>query len=304
MRRVCCPGRPVDEERLIGHQCLLLADPLDRVVGHVLGEVVALLGGAVGLHRDGVVVDRRVVLVGLTPDEAVKVLEPAAGRPLPERPHRAGLPHRHLVALTELGGRIAVEFEDLRQRGRGIRPDRVVAGCRRRELGDGAHPHRVVIAPGEKRLAGRRTQRRGVEPVVLQARTGQPLGRRCLARAAEGRRGAETDVVDQGDDHVRRARRRAHRLDRGKITTRIGRGVPVSDRGGPVRDRQDYTTGGIKGHETRVEARGRRGWTSGGLLATPSRVGRSWSAAGRTRLGLVHGRCRACWRCSVRAGLR
>ncbi len=157
MRRVCRPRRPVDEERLVGHQRLLLADPLDRVVGHVLGEVVALLGGAVGLDRNGVVVDRRVVLVGLPPDEAVEVLEPAAGRPLPEGAHRTGLPHRHLVALTELGGGIAVEFEDLRQGGCGVRPDRVVAGRRGREFGDRAHPHRMVIAPREDGLAGGRT---------------------------------------------------------------------------------------------------------------------------------------------------
>ena len=37
-------GGVVDEERLVGHQRLLLADPVDRLVGHVLGEVVALLG--------------------------------------------------------------------------------------------------------------------------------------------------------------------------------------------------------------------------------------------------------------------
>ena len=37
-------GREVHEERLVGHQRLLLADPLIALFGHVLGEVVALLG--------------------------------------------------------------------------------------------------------------------------------------------------------------------------------------------------------------------------------------------------------------------
>ena len=51
-------------------------------------------------------------LVGLAADEAVEVLEAAtAGRPAVERPRRAGLPDRHLVALAELGGRVAVELE-------------------------------------------------------------------------------------------------------------------------------------------------------------------------------------------------
>ena len=44
VRGVRGPGREVGEERLVGHQRLLLADPLDRAVGHVVGEVVALLG--------------------------------------------------------------------------------------------------------------------------------------------------------------------------------------------------------------------------------------------------------------------
>ena len=42
VRSVRRAGRVVDEEGLVGHQRLLLADPLDRPVGHVLGEVVAL----------------------------------------------------------------------------------------------------------------------------------------------------------------------------------------------------------------------------------------------------------------------
>jgi hypothetical protein len=75
MRR---PGREVHEEWLVGHQGLLLADPIDRVVGHVLGEVVALLGRAVGLHRHGVLVDGRGVLVGLPTDEPVEMLEATA----------------------------------------------------------------------------------------------------------------------------------------------------------------------------------------------------------------------------------
>ena len=43
VRRVRGAGREVHEERLVGHQRLLLAHPPDRLVGHVLGEVVALV---------------------------------------------------------------------------------------------------------------------------------------------------------------------------------------------------------------------------------------------------------------------
>ena len=43
VRRVSRTRREVGEERLVGHQRLLLTDPRDRLVGHVLGEVVPLL---------------------------------------------------------------------------------------------------------------------------------------------------------------------------------------------------------------------------------------------------------------------
>src|SRR4029453_2867352 len=109
------PRGEVHEEGLVGHERLLLARPLDRLVGHVLGEVVALLGRLLRLYRRRAFVDRWVVLIRLTADEAVEVFESTAGRPGLERPHRAGLPDRHLVALAELRRRIAVQLQGLSQ---------------------------------------------------------------------------------------------------------------------------------------------------------------------------------------------
>ena len=54
VRRVRGAGREVGEERLVRHQRLLLADPVDGVVGQVLGEVVALLRAS-GRGSTGVV---------------------------------------------------------------------------------------------------------------------------------------------------------------------------------------------------------------------------------------------------------
>ena len=190
-------GGEVDEERLVAHQGLLLVDPLDGLVGHVLHQVVALFGRLGGLNRGGALVQRRVVLVRLAADEPVEVLEaPAAGRPGVERSRRAGLPHRDLVALAELGRGVAVQLQRLGQRGRGVGPDRVVPGRRGGDLGDPAHPDRVVVAAGEQRLPGRRAQRGGVEPGVLQAGGGQALGRRRADGPAEGAGGPEPAVVD------------------------------------------------------------------------------------------------------------
>ena len=190
MRRVRRAGREVDEERLVGHERLLLADPLDRLVGHVLREVVALLRSPVGLDRRRPLVERRVVLVGLAADEAVEVLEAAAaGGPRVERPHRARLPDRHLVALAELRRRVAVELQRLRERRAGVRADRVVAGRRGRDLGDAAHADRVVVAAGEQRRARRRAERGRVKAVELEPARGQPLRGR---RRGTGRRTRST----------------------------------------------------------------------------------------------------------------
>ena len=169
VRRVRRARREVDEERLVAHQRLLLADPLDRLVGHVLGEVVALLRRLLGLDRGRALVDRRVVLVRLPADEAVEVLEAAAaGRPRVERAERARLPHRHLVALAELRGRVAVQLQRLGQRRAGVRADRVVARRRGRDLRDPAHADRVVVAAREQRRARRRAERGRVEAVELE----------------------------------------------------------------------------------------------------------------------------------------
>ncbi len=249
VRGVGRAGCVVDEEGLVRGQGLLLPDPADRPVGHVLGEVVALLGGLLRLDRRGAVVDRRVVLVGLATDEAVEVLEAAAaGRPRVERPDRAGLPHRDLVALAELRGRVAVQPQGLGQRRTGVRSYRAVAGGRRGQLRDDPHPHGVMVAPAEQGSAGGRTQRRGVEPVVLQAGRGQPLGRRGLARAAERARGGEAHVVEQDHQHVGRSRRRTHGLDRregGRRVLGVERTIPLEL---PIGDGQDAAVVSVWAH--------------------------------------------------------
>ncbi len=200
--------REVHEERLVGQQCLLLARPVDRLVGEVLGQVIALRGRLRGLDRRGALVQGGVPLVVLPADEAVEVLETATARgPCGEGACRTGLPHRNLVALAELRRRVAVQLERLRQRRLGVRQHGAVSRCCGGDLGDAAHSHRVMVAAGEQRLAGRRAQRRGVEPGVLQSARGELLEVGRVARAAEGAGGAVADVVDE-DDHARSARPR------------------------------------------------------------------------------------------------
>ena len=187
----------------------------------VFGEVVALGRRLRRLDRRGALIQRRIPLVVLAADEAVEVFEAAAaGRPRVERTRRARLPHRHLVALAELRGGVAIELEGQRERRLGVGQHRALAGSGGRDLGDAAHADRMMVAPGEQRLPRRRAQRRGVEARVLQPALRQLLEVRRLARAAEGAGGAVADVVDENHQHVGRALRWPQVPDRRKLRVR------------------------------------------------------------------------------------
>ena len=165
-------------------------------------------------------------------------LEPRAGRPAVERPHRARLPHRNLVALAELAGRVAVELERVGQRGAVVGSHRAVAGRRGGHVRDGPHPGGVMVAPRQKRLATGGAQRGRVEAVELQLVCREPLGDGCVARAAERAGRREAHVIEQDDEHVRCALRRPTRLDGRKpgvgILGVVGRQADVA----PLGDRQ------------------------------------------------------------------
>ncbi len=238
VRRVRGPRREVGEERLVRQQRLLLADPRDRLVGHVGHEVVALFGRLLGLDRDRALVDRRVVLMGLAADEAVEVLEAAPGGPVVERAHRARLPDRHLVALAELRRRVAVQLQGLRERRAGVRAHRAVAGSRRRELRDAAHADGVVVPAAQESRPRGRAQRSRVEAVVLEARRRQALGVGRIDRAAERARGAEADIIDQDDEDVGSPLRGPQRLDRRERGVRVLRVIGREPDGRDVGNRQ------------------------------------------------------------------
>jgi hypothetical protein len=83
--------------------------------------------------------------------------------------------------------------------------DRVVARKPRRRLAHHAKAGHVMVAPGDQRRAGRRTQRSGMELRVPQSRLCDPI--ECGRRndATERARRAEADVVGHDQQHVWRA---------------------------------------------------------------------------------------------------
>ena len=112
VRRVAATGGDVGEPR---RRRLLGADPVkpvDRLVGEVVLEVVLL--ARLGL-RDAdhllVLGDQRVVLPGLTAEEAPEVIEPEPRRPAVERPRGPLLVVRRQMPLPEPAGQVAVLLE-------------------------------------------------------------------------------------------------------------------------------------------------------------------------------------------------
>ena len=230
VRRMGGTGCEVHEERLVRQQRFLLAAPVDRLVDQILGQVVALFGRLGRRNRRRALIQRRIPLVGLATDEAIEVFEPSAtGRPGVERTGRTGLPHRNLVTLSELRRRVPVELERLGQRRLVVGQHRAVARRAGGDLGDAAHAHRMVVAPGEQRLARGRTQRRGVESRELQTALGELFEVGRVARSAKGAGRTKADVVEQDHQHVGRTLGRPHLADRRKTRTRIARVVD----GGP-----------------------------------------------------------------------
>ena len=169
VRAVRRARRPVHEERLVRGEGLLFAQPLDGVLGDVLGEVIALAVQLVRVHRRRVAHQVRLVLRRFAGEEAVEVLEPVAGRPVVERPLGGGLLGRRVVPLAPGPGVVAVVLEHLGHGRRGLRDGAAEAVPVVGELGDLAVADAGVVPPGQQRRPRGRAHGRGVEAVVGDA---------------------------------------------------------------------------------------------------------------------------------------
>ena len=202
VRAVCCAGRPVHEERLVGRERAMLAHPGNRLVCHVLAQMVLLVVRR--LDRVEVLVQPRLPLRGLAGEEAVEIVKTnaLARGPEGERPHRRGLGCRSVVPLAESSALVAVVSQDLGQ-GRGRPGNHAgVAVPVHRAFRDGPGTHALVVAPGQQRRARRRADGGGVKGVVADARVGKFRQGRRADWSAEGIRQAEADIVEQDDEYV------------------------------------------------------------------------------------------------------
>ena len=88
------------------------------------------------------------------------------------------------------------------------------------EVGDGAHPHGVVVPAGEQRGPGRRAQRGDVEIGVAQPLRGQTVDVRRGQLGAVAAEVGEPGVVEEDEHHV------------GRVLAGVGRGRPPRGRFG------------------------------------------------------------------------
>ena len=206
MRGVAAAGREVGEERLLRVLGPDRVQPLDRLVGHVVGQVVGvLLVVEVGGGADDLLVlgQARVPLARAAAEEAVEVVESPADRPAVERSGGALLAVRRQVPLAERRRAVAVVPQDPRERHAVVGDERRVAGEAGRELADRAEADRVAVAAGQQRRPRRRAERGDVEAVVPHAVLGHPRVVRRVDRAPEGPGVAEAGIVDQDHQDVR-----------------------------------------------------------------------------------------------------
>ncbi len=77
-------GRIIEEEWLVRRGRILVADPVDRIISKGLVQHTVLQSR----YRRYSAIEGRLELVGLGGDEAIKIIEAQAGRPVIERPSR------------------------------------------------------------------------------------------------------------------------------------------------------------------------------------------------------------------------
>ncbi len=110
VRAVRSTGCPIHKERLVRGVGVLLAEPSDGVLRDVISEVIAL--GLLVVDLRGVARQGRLVLRGLSGEEAVEVFEAIASRPIVERPLGRDLLFGGVVPFAPGPGIVAVVLEN------------------------------------------------------------------------------------------------------------------------------------------------------------------------------------------------
>ena len=204
---------PIHEERPIGLERLVVAQPVDRILGQVLREVIALLGRLRRPHHRRVAHQMGLVLRSLTGQEAVEILESQSRGPVLEWAGRRGVFRRGVVPLAPRARAVPEILEHFGHQRTAARDTSGVTVPVVGQLGDLPVADLMVIAPGEQRRPRRRTHRGGVEPVVAHPLRADPVHRRGTHLTAERRRQPWAGVIDQNDHNIGRILMQPRRSD-------------------------------------------------------------------------------------------
>jgi len=118
------------------------ADKGDGLRRQVLAEMIVRVVRR--RHRRGSLEQGGLLLVHLAAEEPVEALEAIAGRPAIEWTRGAGFPYRRLMHLAECRRVVAVQLQDLSDRGRAVRPHGRVAW---KSCGESLREPRELILP-------------------------------------------------------------------------------------------------------------------------------------------------------------
>ena len=209
MGRMGRAQREIEEEGLIGIDGLVVAQKALRVIDDVFGEVIAVFRRPGWLDQVVVVDEIGVELIGLAGEEAVEPVKAALQRPVGEGPGGGALLGGTEVPLADRERGVVLVAQHLRHR-RGVLADRAAhVWVARVEVGDRAHPDRVMVAAGQQRGSCRRAQRGHVEVREAQPVGRQPVDVRRFDRRSVAVEVRESEVVEEDDHDVRSVLRRS-----------------------------------------------------------------------------------------------
>ena len=228
MRSVCAPGCVVEKYRPVRSYRLHVTDVFERSVGDIDAEVIPLFGRR-RLFDGVVVVDEiGIPLIGLGAEKAVEPLESAADRPIPFRGSKIHLVFCAQMPFADHRGAESLLDQNLGERGTFGRDVTVPAGKTDRALADAGHAVGRVVSPGEQTRSRRGAQRCGVPLPVPQSVARDAVDVRRLDRSPVATQGAESDVVENDVENVRRAGGSLRLLVRAPVGNRIAN-IEVDD---------------------------------------------------------------------------
>lgn len=168
MRRVNGTSREIHKEWLVRCHGLLSLDPLNRLIGHIICEVVILLVWR--RHPSHTVIDQWIPLIGFAANEAVELVETLLCGPAIKGPRNTCFPGRRFMPFSKRACTLSIQPQHLGQRCNGIGEYTGVSGKCSRRFHNGTGVASAMVSTCLDTHPRRRAERRRVKVVV-----GQPV---------------------------------------------------------------------------------------------------------------------------------